>query len=178
MFPKPVRLIFSLICLFSIAISIGCGYQMVRSFSSWPEGIRKVYVKTFQNQTKEPGLEAIITDALIREFWRWGKVKVINRSEAEAVLSGVITNYSADQPLSFDQDRNIREYELIIHLDIQLQETSTGRIFWRKKNRLVRESFPYFASDLAETRAEEKRAQLKAAEDLAKELLDKSFTGF
>ncbi len=175
---KACRLIICLICLISFSLSIGCGYQMMRSFPSWPENVRNVYVKTIQNQTKEPGLEAIITDALIREFWRWGKVKVVNRPEAEAVLSGKITNYIADRPLSFDQDRNIREYELSIRVNIQLKELSTGKIFWQKKDEIIEASYQYFKNDLAKTRAEEKRAQVKAAQDLAKRLLDKNFTGF
>lgn len=175
---KACQLVVCLICLISIALSIGCGYQMMRSFPSWPENVRNVYVKTIQNQTKEPGLEAIITDALIREFWRWDKVKVVNRPEAEAVLSGEITNYIADRPLSFDQDRNIREYELSIRVNIQLTELSTGKIFWQIKDEMIEGSYQYFTNDLAETRAEEKRAQIKAAQDLAKRLLDKNFTGF
>ena len=151
---------------------------MMRSFPCWPEEVQKVYVKTFQNQTKEPGLEAIVTDAFIREFWHWKKVKVVNRPEAEAILSGQITNYIADRPLSFDQYRNIREYELSIHLDMQLKEASTEKIFWQKKDEIIEASYQYVKNDLAETKAEEKRAQIKAAQDLAKKLLDKNFTGF
>lgn len=150
----------------------------MRTFPSWPDEVQKVYVKTLHNQTKEPGLEAIVTDALIQEFWHWNKVKVVNRSEAEAVLSGTITDYIADQPLSFDQDRNIREYELSIHLDMQLKEASTGKIFWQKKGEIIESSYQYFKNDLAETRAEEKKAQMKAAQNLAKRLLDENFTGF
>lgn len=175
---KAFRLIICLICLTSFSLSIGCGYQMMRSFPSWPENVRNVYVKTIQNQTKEPGLEAIITDALIREFWRWDKVKVVNRPEAEAVLFGKIINYTANRPLSFDQDRNIREYELSIRVNIQLKELSTGKIFWQKKDEIIEASYQYFKNDLAETKAEEKRAQIKAAQNLAKRLLDKNFTGF
>ena len=119
-----------------------------------------------------------MTDALIQEFWRWNKVRVVNRPEAQAILSGVITHYSADQPLSFDRDRQIREYELSIHVDIQLEDVSSGEIFWLIKDQIVKESFPYFEYDLAETRAQEKKAQMKAAETFAKKLLDKSFTGF
>ena len=151
---------------------------MVRSFPSWPENIQTVYVKTFQNKTTEPGLEALITDALIREFWHWNKLEVVNRSEAEAVLSGTITEYIADRPLSFDQDRNIREYELSIRVNVQLKELATGNIFWEKKGEIIRVSYQYFRNDLAETRGEEKRAQIKAVHDLAKSLLDKNLTGF
>ena len=175
---KQCRLTICVICLISFSVSPGCGYQIMRSFPSWPENIRKVYVKTLQNQTTEPGLEAIVTDAFIKEFWRWDKVKVVNRPEADAVLSGKITNYTADRPISFDQDRNIREYELRIHLDMQLKELSTGKILWHKKGETIEVNYQYFKNDLAETQGEEKRAQMKAAQDLAKRLLDKNFTGF
>jgi len=175
---KTFRLIIYAACLIFFALSIGCGYQMMRSFPSWPENVQKVYIKPLQNQTKEPGLDAILTDALIRELWHWDKVKVVNQPEAEAVLSGAITNYIANRPLSFDQDRNIREYELSIHVDIQFKKLSTGKIFWQKKDKIIETSYQYFNNDLAETRAEEKRAQIKAAQDLAKILFDKNFTGF
>ena len=178
MLKKSSRQIIYGACILSFALSIGCGYQMMRSFPSWPKNIQKVYVTTFQNQTKEPGLEAIITDAFIKEFWHWNKVKVVNRPEAEAVLSGQITNYIADRPLSFDQYRNIREYGLSIHLDMQLKEASTEKIFWKKNDEIIEASYQYIKNNLAETKAEEKRAQIKAAQDLAKKLLDKNFTGF
>ena len=50
--------------------------------------------------------------------------------------------------------------------------------FLAKKDEIIEASYQYFKNDLAETRAEEKRAQIKAAQDLAKKLLDKNFTGF
>ena len=162
----------------SLAAVLGCGYRMVQPFAHWPEGVRKVYVENIRNRTNESGLDTILTDAFIQEFWRWQDLEIVNRAEAEAILSGEVTQYTADHPLSFDQDQNIREYELMFHVNVQLQEVSTGRTLWQEEGRIARESYQYFKDDLSRTRAEERRAQVKAAKDLVKELLDKGFMGF
>ncbi|MGA1875484.1 MAG: LPS assembly lipoprotein LptE [bacterium] len=161
----------------SLAAVLGCGYRMVQPFVHWPEGVRKVYVENIRNRTNEPGLEATLTEAFIQEFWGWQDLEIVNRAEAEAVFSGEVTQYTADRPLSFDQDQNIREYEISLHVDIQLTEVATGRILWQEEDRIARESYQYFQDDLSRTRAEERRAQVKAAQDLARELLDRGFMG-
>lgn len=160
----------------TIALS-SCGYRISNRYPAWPEGIRAVHIETIRNQTTEPGLDKTITNALIQEFWHWDRVRVVNRSEAQAILSGAITGYGADEPLSFDRDRNVREYRLTIHLDLHLEEAATGKTIWQENGITIQADYQFFQNDLATTRAQENRAQQKAAQDMARRLLDKRLRG-
>lgn len=170
------------LCVFVVALSFlislalgGCGYRVLAP--SWPEGIRKIYVENIRNQTTEPGMDKIFTDALIQELWHWDKVHVVNRDEAQAILSGVINEYAADQAISFDRDRTIREYRLTIRLNLRLEDASTGKIIWQEKGITTQGDYQFFKDDLARTRSRENQARQKAAADLAARLLDHQFTG-
>jgi len=159
----------------SLALS-GCGYRLLDQYPSWPEGVRKVYVATIRNRTTEPGLDKIFTDALTQEFWHWDNVRVVNRDDAQAILSGVIDEYAASQPLSFDRDRTIREYRLTIRLNLRLEDASTGKTLWQESGITAQGDYQFFKDDLARTRSGENQARQKAAADLAARLLDRQFT--
>ncbi|MEW6378131.1 MAG: LptE family protein [bacterium] len=169
--------ILALFNLVTIGALSGCGYRILNQYPAWPEGIRRVHIETISNQTTEPGLDKTITNALIQEFWHWDRVRIVNRPEAQAILSGVITGYGADEPLSFDRDRNVGEYRLTIHLDLHLEEVATRKIFWQAKDITIQGDYQFFQNDLATTRAQENRAQQKAARDMARKLLDERFRG-
>ncbi|MEW5803231.1 MAG: LptE family protein [bacterium] len=155
-----------------------CGYRILEKPLSWPESIRLIYVETIRNQSMEPGLDTVFTDALIQEFWHWGTtVRIVNRDEAQAVLSGVIHEYAADQSLSFDRDHNIREYRLTIRADLYMEEISTGKTIWQEKDIVIQGDYQFFKDDLARTRTKEYQARQKAVRDLARRLLDQRFMG-
>jgi|GEM_PF-3178363 len=170
----PLRLpLLSLAAAVTITLSGGgCGYRIMGQYPLWPEGIRKVYVETIRNQTAEPELDKIMTEALVQEMWHQDAVQIVNRPQAQAILGGVITGYQADQPISFDRNRNIRQMRLTIHLDLQLEEVSTKKILWQEKGLTIQEEYQFFKDDLATTRSRKRQAQQKAAQDLAKRLLD------
>lgn len=134
-------------------------------------------METIRNQTTEPGIDKLITDALIQELWHWDKVRVVNREQAQAILSGAIKEYAAFQPLSFDRDRVIREYQVTIRLDLQMEDVSTGKTLWQEKDITISGDYQFFQNDLARTRSQEHQAQQKAAVDMARKLLDQKFTG-
>jgi outer membrane lipopolysaccharide assembly protein LptE/RlpB len=166
------------VCFFLIgSILTGCGYRVLDQYPCWPEGIRKIYVETIRNQTSEPGLDKVLTDALIQEFWHWDKVRIVNRDEAQAILTGIINKYAADQPLSIDRDRTIREYRVTISLNLRLKSASTGKTLWQENGITAQEDYQFFKDDLARTRSQENQARQKASADLARRLLDQRFTG-
>jgi hypothetical protein len=77
------RRIVSLLAL-SLSIS-GCGYRFAAGPATLPEGIRAVSAPVFVNNTAEPGLQVVFTQALRDELARSG---VESRSDADAELSG------------------------------------------------------------------------------------------
>lgn len=67
-----------------------CGYRFVR-YASGLGDVRSVAIQTLRNDSFEPGVELVVTDALLREFLRRGGVRVVDDAQrADLVLSGAV----------------------------------------------------------------------------------------
>jgi hypothetical protein len=68
----------------------GCGYRLVRYDEPRP-GLSSVAIRTLENDSFEPGVELLVSDALRREFLRRGAVRVLDDPDAaDLVLSGAV----------------------------------------------------------------------------------------
>ncbi len=71
-------------------LATACGYRFVR-YAPGLDGARSIAVETLRNDSFEPGVELVVTDALLREFLRRGAVRVVGRPEqADLVVSGAV----------------------------------------------------------------------------------------
>jgi hypothetical protein len=92
----------------------GCaGYRMVRYGGGLGE-VKRVAIQPLRNESFEPGIERIVTDALLREFERRGGVTVVrNPASADLVLSGVV------EPL-LTRSRSFSSVELALEFEVEL----------------------------------------------------------
>jgi len=119
--------------IISCSLLLGsCGYQMVGKETHVPEGMKALAVPTFQNQTYEPGIEILFTRAFLREFIQDRRVRVVDRSEADSVLEGVIRYYYV-AAVSFDRSGLATEYQATVTVDLTLRK-GTGEVIWQEKN--------------------------------------------
>ena len=76
----------SILCLFG-----GCGYTFHGGGSVLPPDVTKVMIPMVENNSTEPGLGAIVTEALRDQFERFGALSVVDSyGEADAVLDAKI----------------------------------------------------------------------------------------
>src|SRR4051812_1907513 len=82
----------ALACLFS-----GCGYTWQGTSNPWAaQGVKKVFVRTLTNNTLRPGMEVEFTSALVKEFSRGQRLKVVaDEKDADAFVDGEVTNASS-----------------------------------------------------------------------------------
>lgn len=75
----------------AVASGAGCsGYRFVRS-SEGLGPVQRVAIQTLQNNSYEPGLEVLVTDALRREFQRRGGATLVaDPAQADLVLAGSV----------------------------------------------------------------------------------------
>lgn len=60
--------------------------------------MKTLYIQSLVNNTLRSGIEIPMTSAIVREFVRGGRIKLVSReSEADAVLSGQIDSFGSDQ---------------------------------------------------------------------------------
>ena len=150
----------TLLCVVA-SMLVGClGYRLG---SSLPPGIDVVHVPVFTNETDEPLLEVVTTQATIAEFQRDGSLAVGDADRADVILHVRLTGFSL-HPLRFERDAvtTAEEYRMTIRADMRLVERRTGNVL--VANRVHGERDFVFTGDLSSA----KRTHLPAAaEDLA-----------
>ena len=111
-------------------VLLGCGYQMVGKETHVPPGLTSVAIPTFANQTFEPGIEVPFTQGFLREFLRERRVKVVDRSEADSILEGVIKNLQI-YSVAYDRSGLATEYQTTVVVDLTLKKRN-GEILWKE----------------------------------------------
>jgi len=107
---------------------MGCGYQMTGRETHIPPGLTSIAIPTFVNKTFEPGIEIPFTQAFLREFILDKRIKVVDRSEADSILEGVITSFNI-YSVSYDRSGLVLEYQATVVMDLTLKK-QTGETLW------------------------------------------------
>lgn len=103
-----------------VALLLGCGYRPVR-YAAGLGDVRSLAIRTLENDSYEPGVEYVVSEALRREFLRRGAVRLIeDPGAADLVLSGSVAGVST-QGRAFSSVLLSLEYELT--LDLALRAT-------------------------------------------------------
>jgi len=110
-----------LLSALSLAASLGCaGYHVVGARTGLGD-VQRVAVEPLLNRSYEPGVERMVTDALVREFQRRGGASVVrNPAGADLVLSGVV------QPL-ITRSRSFSSVELALEFEVELRVELVAR---------------------------------------------------
>ena len=146
----------------------GCGITGYRLGTSLPSDIRSVHVPAFENQTREPQLEAEATQALIREIQRDGTLRIASADTADAVLSVALVNV-AEEVLRYARDNadTADEYRLRLEATMTLTRRLTGEEVASNPSVQGRATFE-FTGDMASSR---QGAIPEASRDLARALV-------
>jgi hypothetical protein len=117
--PSRARLAVALAVLAALVLS-SCGYRLVRYRGALGD-VRRVAIHTLRNDTAEPGVDLVVTDALIREFLRRGALDVVeDPAIADLVIDGRVL------PLrivgrSFSSVLLSLEYQVTMTLDLEVR---------------------------------------------------------
>jgi len=115
-----------------IALLLGCGYQLVGKETHVPPGLTSVAIPTFVNQTFEPGIEVQFTKGFLTEFIQDRRVKVVDRSEADSVLEGVIKDLRI-YSVAYNQSGLATEYQTTVVIDLVLKKKN-GETIWVERD--------------------------------------------
>ena len=103
--------------LFFLLLISGCGYtQQVKL----PNDIKTIAIETFKNEIPpqeqfayRPGLEIELRNTLVEQFLLDGNLKVVDESEADAILKGSVISFE-QEGLRFDNLEDVEEYRLFL----------------------------------------------------------------
>ncbi len=142
----------------------GCVYTFSMSA---PGGARTIAIPVFLNESPRPGVELDLTRAVIRAVDADGRLRVVNDTDrADMLLRGAVKTYTWE-PYTYDEAGTILSYRVRLKVGVTVE------------NR--RDTTASFSLDLepwgtydAETESEQE-GLARAAEDLARQVLEKIF---
>lgn len=151
----------------------GCGYQWVRYQDALGDA-RRVAIRGIRNDTYEPGLDALVSDALVREFRRRGALVLVDDlAAADLVLGGQVRSL-ATAGRSFSSIQFALEYEVTLTLDLEVRRRDGSPL--PMDLRALQESELYLASaDVEAARKNREEALRRLASLLAGRVHDALF---
>ena len=150
----------------------GCGYNHQAAL---PEGVKTIYVNTVLNKIPidkiyayHPGLEMLISNALVKRFRQDGNLQVVERKNADVILETDLTLFD-QEGLRFTSLESVEEYRLVMTVDFRLKDAKSGKIIMEEKN--FSGDSEYFVSEVRSIGREE--AANRASERLARNMVDR-----
>lgn len=112
----------------ALLLSNCAGYQLGGQKPNHLQGITKLAIGTFENQTLEPGISSVVTNALIKQIQVDGSYQIVSRENAEAVLEGSIARVDRSQFRSVRQNV-LRTSQLQMRLSVgyTIKDAASGR---------------------------------------------------
>lgn len=151
----------------------GCGYTPAPIL---PQHIKNIAISPFANKTIHYGMEEKLTNAATNEFLRDGRLNIAKEQQADAVLSGEITQYVLE-PVSYDEQDVIQQYKLWITIDLVFKDLTTKTVLWEHQG--MKGSVNYFVSSSAGELVEtEDEAQDRLVDDLAIDIIRRTIEGW
>jgi len=126
------------ICLSTL---IGCGYGFQGSGSVLPPDVKRVYIPMAENNTSEPGLSLLLSEALRDQFERYGVLSVVSDSEsADAVLRAKILKLRRETRTVTSNTDTALQLMTIMTVAAELRRVS-GPVLWRNSGLSASKAF-------------------------------------
>lgn len=115
-----MRLRATILLVLWTAWTAGCGYQLVRYRDALGDA-RSVAISGVRNETREPGVDSLVTDALTHEFQRRGALRLLEQADAaDLVISGSVDRLET-RSLSLSPIQFTLEYEVTLGLELEVR---------------------------------------------------------
>lgn len=129
-----------LVCLCSLHLN-SCGYGFKGSGSVLPPDVRRIKIPLAENNTSEPGLALVLTEALQDHFERYGVVSIVESTrDADAILYTRILDLRRETETVTSRTDTALQLVTIMTIGAQLKRV-TGPLLWADPSMSVSKSF-------------------------------------
>jgi len=159
----------------------GCaGYKIGFVQPKFMEGIHKIAVPTFRNDTLEPRVEVPMATAVIKQFQSDGTYQIVDEKDADAILEGTLDTIQRRPARSVIGNILLtKEYTLMVRGRFKLTNKKTGIVL---DERAVTGTTSFYAtgsdSISQDVNQDERQAVPLAAEDMAVQLVSQYSEGW
>ena len=151
----------------------GCGYSFRGNL---PEHIQTVAVPVFANKTGEPRIESLLTNGVVEAFSTNGRLRVVNREDADSVLEGEVISYSVYQ-ISYDSQASVKQYRLTVTVNIKLLDMKKSAVLFEEHGLSEKADFNV-QSAVSQTIAVEETAVRSAAIEIGRAIVSITLSRF
>jgi outer membrane lipopolysaccharide assembly protein LptE/RlpB len=156
------------------ALAFGaCGYSLRGTL---PSHVRTVAVPIFVNRTSEPGVESIITRAVVQAFATNGRLKVVRLADADAILEGEVMSYSVSA-IAFDETLNVQQYRLVVVLNLRMRDVRRNDVLFQQ-NGVAEQADFRIQGPVSATIAREETALGQAAGEIGRDIVSLALDRF
>ena len=173
-----MKRIFFLLASTGLLLLSGCGYTLVGQ-GNLPEHIETIAIPVFENDTLQEGAEEIITNAVIEQYIRGGRLQLVSETKADAILLGTLTTYRNKEAVTFNDQNQVSSYKLTVTIAAELKDLVEDTVLWETKG--LSENFDYRGGPdvgLTEEQDNEREAMFVVADELAQKIRTLSTEGF
>jgi outer membrane lipopolysaccharide assembly protein LptE/RlpB len=160
--------------LASLAAALpGCGYSFRGNL---PDHIQTVAVPVFANKTGEPAVENFLTSAVVEAFSTNGRLRVVPREDADAILEGEVVGYSLAS-IAYDSQANVRQYRLEVTMNLKFRDVRRNTVLFEEQGLRGKSDFQV-QNAVSQTISREESAARAAAIDIARSIVSLTVARF
>jgi Lipopolysaccharide-assembly len=129
--------------LASVLVLSACGYHALNGENILGPGVHSIELKAFENETREPGLETLVGEALNEEFARRGWLKPeLEGQDRKPDLVMIGTLHTATyHSSSYSAGALALEEAIEVAFDVSVHRSDNGELVWQHPGFHVREVF-------------------------------------
>ena len=184
---SPASISFVLVQIIISFLILSCGYNFRASGESIGVDFESLAIPMFSSTSSFMGVESEFTRILREEFLGNSNIRIDDKDNAQAVLSGriysittepltyTITRETINNYLSTDEITSSRKLE--IRVDVALTDRATGKIIWQDPNLTGEASFTVSTDPLVE-QYNQRQALISIAHDLATKIYSRTMERF
>ncbi|HWC99739.1 MAG TPA: LptE family protein [Candidatus Sulfopaludibacter sp.] len=115
-----------------VALS-ACGYHVAGHADLMPKTIKTIAIPAFANPTTRYQIARMLPEDVAREFIARTRYKVVaDPAQADAILAGVVNNYTAYPVVVDPTSGRATGVQVIVNLQITLTERATGKVLFQR----------------------------------------------
>lgn len=168
-------------CLIVVAACALVSCQRIQPVRTLPDWVRGIYIPMTLNKSTEPGVEEIATRLAQEEFLADGRVRVVQKAQADLQLVTTIKTYLV-QVDAYDRDRIPRLEKVLIQSEVKLYDPTVDPFDPEQepiaKLGEIRTRYIYNSDPRSITYAVEPDVKAGALRQLALQIVDRTINGF
>jgi outer membrane lipopolysaccharide assembly protein LptE/RlpB len=128
--------------LLATLASTGCGYHISGQGDAMPKTMKILAVPPLRNTTPQPRLATLLTADITREFISRTRYTIVSDPlQADAMLTGTVTNYVSYPTILDPVSGRATGVELIVTMQLTLTDRHTNKVLFNKVGAEFRERY-------------------------------------